>query len=158
MLLIYNCYTPLWKHTVLEYGKSKPKTSCKSSIPAGTFFSRHSRKVKKHCWFLEIHRNFLSPGLKTDSFLILQLVSVVLSTCLTALYQGKLLILFMVLVTIFFFVFLVILCEPQPVLKPLLVWDFFSHFVTSALQGISLRKLLSFLGCCSDTGSNFFFC
>jgi len=127
MPLIYNCYAPLRKHTVLEYGISKPKPAFKATITAGAFVSRHSRRAKNCCWFLGIHVSWKIQDSKflSVSFLTWELVSGVSNSCFISLYQGTWLILFMVLVTIFFLFFLIIWHELKPILKPLLDWDSF---------------------------------
>lgn len=86
----------------------------------------------------------------------LELVSGVSNICLISLYQGRWLISFHGACYYFLLVFLNYLAWTTVHLKTITWLGLLSfHFVTSALQGISLRKLIAFLGCCGDTGSKF---
>lgn len=130
-----------------------------ASIKASTFVSRQSRRAKNFCWFLEIHVNWKSWDRYCMFVLLLFCLKVVqwgVKYVLSLLISGEMTTSFHGACYYFLLVFLNYLAWTIVHLKTITWLGFLSfHFVTSVLQGISLRKLISFVGCCSDTGSKF---
>lgn len=115
-------------------------------------FSRYSRRARNCCCFLDIHVSWKAQDSKclSDSFLTLSwpMLDLLISGEMTDSLNGA--------CYYFLLVFINHLAWTTAHLKTITWLGFLSfHFLTSSLQGISLRKLTSFLGCCSDMGSKF---
>lgn len=137
--------------TLPEPNFKKCCTSLKCKINLQDF-SRYSRRAKNCWWFLDIHVSWKTQDSKclSDSFLTLSwpVLGLLMSGEMRDSFNGA--------CYYFLLVFINCLAWSTAHLKTITWLGFLSfHFLTSALQGISLRKLTSFLGCCSDMGSKF---
>lgn len=115
-------------------------------------YSRYSRRAKNWCWFLNIHVSWKAQDSKylSDFFLTLSwpVLDLLISGEMKDSFNGA--------CYYFLLVFINDLAWTTAHLKTITSLGFLSfYFLISALQGISLRKLTSLLGCCSDTASKF---